>query len=149
MRTSSSKTFSLVLVCLLMACSSHEGFSEKVSESRKDESEICEFGTSTAPGPYCGVSIFALISKPEKYYGKEVYTYGYLRVSKGGDMGLSYEASPRPLPDFFSCIDLGFPKLRVAEGVYSVAVYGRFAAAPNHICAGRIEFPAIDAIERN
>lgn len=149
MRTSSLRTFSLALACLLMACSSHEGFSEKMSESGEDGSEVCKFGTSTAPGPYCGVSIFALISKPEKYYGKEVYTYGYLKVSKGGDMGLSYEASPRSLPDFFSCVDLGFPKPRVAEGVYSVAVYGRFAAASNHICAGKIEAPVIDAIEQN
>lgn len=149
MRTSSLIIFSLGLVCFIVGCTSKEDSGRIVVESRGVESDACNFGTSTAPGPYCGVSIFALISNPEKYYGKNVYTYGYLGVSKGGDMGLSYEASPRSLPDFFSCIDLGVPKVQVSEGVYSVAVFGKFAASSNNICAGRIEAPAIDAIERN
>lgn len=148
MRTSSLRIFSLCLVCFLLACTSKDDPSDVIG-SRRVESDACDFGTSTAPGPFCGVSIFALMSNPERYYGKDVYTYGYLGVSKGGDMSLSYEALPRPLPDFFSCIDLGTPKLRLSEGVYSVAIFGRFAASPNNICAGRIEAPVIDTVERN
>lgn len=148
MHTNILKIFSAAFVCFLVGCTQQESASEKLSKKQADINNACKFGTSTAPGPFCAASIFSLIANPKNYYGKNVYTYGYLRVSKGGDTGLGYESESRALPDFFSCIDLENPKLSVGEGVYSVAVFGRFTASSNNICAGRIEAPTIDTIER-
>lgn len=128
------------------------------SVSSEKPSGDCTFGTSTAPGPYCGVSIFALIANPDKFYGKQIYTYGYLGVSRVGDMGLYYETNKRPWPDFFSCIGLEGKITNaysekasdhyVDEGVYWVAIYGKYVPSPNGICAGVIESPMIDRIHR-
>lgn len=148
MRTSTLRTCKAALVFFLVGCAQQESPPEKVSTSHVEISNLCNFGTSTAPGPHCAASIFSLMANPDKFYGKSVYTYGYLHVSKGGDLSLTYERDPRPLPDFFSCIDLGEPKLNVIEGVYSVALFGRFTASSNNICAGRIGVPTIDSIER-
>lgn len=154
MRTTTSK---LIDICWLAAfavvttaCSHDQDrlpVNEKVvseESGQKNASSDCDFRTAKVRGKYCQVSVYALLSDPDRYVEKKVFTYGYLIKNEANEFGLYVEPRFRNVPDYASCLVIrNFAKnddARLADieplVIYSVSLGGTFTKSLGDICVG-------------
>ena len=140
----------LMLLVLLLSCS------KSVDNSGiADPSEIdCNFRTGRLDESYCRVSIYKLVTAPELFVGRPIYTVGYIEKGSDGSVGLSPSPDVFETGDMVSCVVvvdyvLGSgesPDSLQAEGLYAVAIAGKFSEPVRGLCAGRLSRAVISNV---
>lgn len=147
------------LLCLFMAlltsgCVKNmaDGKENKTPERKQsitqNPSYPCGFAAGNVAGASCNIPFVALLANPEKFDGKRVFTYAYLRKLPSPEKGytLFLERKLRRAPDFASCVllsdqvkgdDVSLGDVKNEE-LYSVALAGTFNRSSNYICAGTL-----------
>ena len=148
MHATSSKTFFrfsvvAVLATLISACSGTSNQSAASAKASSAQRKDCDFSHAKVSGVFCHKSIFALIASPEKYYGKKIFTYGYLRKNPNGTFSLAVTPESPKVVDFASCLLVkpgnSDAYSEVVEGkVYSASVSGEIQHSHTNVCAGEI-----------
>ena len=98
---------------------------------------------------HCNASIYSLITSPEKFAEKRIFTIGYLVHEKVGSpyLGLAPTPSAINASDFLSCIHIiassakldGSDVLYPAQpGIYVAEVSGNLKLTPDSLCIGEL-----------
>lgn len=134
--------FSATLTLTLLASPSNGSSAGELAP----EERSCTFRRGGLPATdYCAVSIYRLVSQPEIYADKQIFTIGYLMNEGGAIYSLAPDEGVFDNSDFLSCVKVIAPdslprsdEWRKRQGIYSVEVAGRFALTKNGSCVGTI-----------
>lgn len=138
----------LLALILISGCSSKE---KGVATPPRAE---CSFRTGTLDASYCLVSVYRLITIPESFFDKPIYTVGYIEKGSDGSLGLAPSPYVFKAGDMASCVvvvDYVLGKNEPldsfqAEGLYAVSVAGQFSEPVRGLCAGRLSRAVISNI---
>ena len=136
--------FTLLAITAICSCGEITSVAEKGREnsSVKNQEEACSFQHARVRGTYCRPSIYGLLADPAKFFGREVFTYGYFIKNIDGTYALYPNHPSMKVNDFASCIrvaaiDPENSAPAIEEGkVYSAAIAGKFSKTEDYICSG-------------
>ncbi|MEN1973428.1 hypothetical protein WCE34_14055 [Luteimonas sp. MJ204] len=97
-----------------------------------------------------------LLATPERFYGKPIYTYGYLELGPGGSAGLAPSPATFEANDTVGCIQVSSyaagpreaPGALDQEGTYVVQIAGDLSPPDKELCVGRLSNATITGIRR-
>lgn len=139
--TKSTSLLSLFLASFLIAAC-HKPAETTSAAANED----CSFRTGNLDKLHCKVSIYRLASDPQAYVGKDVYTFGFLRVEEGKAVALAPTPYTFDSNDTIGCVAIRSVKaIRIAQqsgmnadGVYAVSLGGLLLRPKDDICVASL-----------
>lgn len=139
---SNIRNFGVLLLLMLFGCGETRDDSRVAGHTAEDS---CHFRTGSLKQSYCRVSIYKLVTNPEVFVGKPIYTVGYVEKGSDGSLGLSPSPDVFEAGDMMSCIVMDYV-LGVneavdglqEEGLYAVSIAGEFSEPVRGLCSGRL-----------
>ncbi len=122
----------------------------------ESQSNECTFRTGDLRRSFCRHSMIQLLANPDLFFGKPIFTYGYLQLGPGGSAGLAPSPATFEANDTVGCIQVDSFALGVREasgalsqeGTYVVQIAGDFSKPNNGLCAGRLSNATISGVRR-
>lgn len=145
------RVFAFAMSALFLMAACRSSYTSSIDDIARPE---CNFRTGKLSRPYCRASIYELIASPSRYFGRDIYTVGYIEKGPGGSLGLAPSPDSFYANDTIGCFEVteltvaeGVPeKMMMRNGIYAVHIAGNLQAPKLGLCSGQLTNAIVVAV---